>query len=139
MCLLMHDVSVNALQLARLLNSISLRFSLFQLTWSTPQRKRDECSFKGKDLQVRDIHQTKWRDVCIFEHDVSCRFIYCNSSKNQVSLSKVDVGQNLNLRNCPSHHFQFIGSVIALTRPHCNFPESLTRHKGCYQINNPHA
>uniref|UniRef100_A0A672RUW7 Semaphorin-4B-like n=1 Tax=Sinocyclocheilus grahami TaxID=75366 RepID=A0A672RUW7_SINGR len=29
-----------------------LRFSFFQLTWSTPQRKREECSFKGKDLQT---------------------------------------------------------------------------------------
>lgn len=30
-------------------------FSLVQLTWGTPAGKREECSFKGKNLEVRDI------------------------------------------------------------------------------------
>lgn len=29
--------------------------SLFQLTWDTPEMKRDECSFKGKNLQVSEL------------------------------------------------------------------------------------
>lgn len=29
--------------------------SLLQLTWKTPERKRDECSFKGKDLQASEL------------------------------------------------------------------------------------
>lgn len=29
--------------------------SLLQLTWKTPERKRDECSFKGKDLQASQL------------------------------------------------------------------------------------
>lgn len=35
--------------------------SLLQLTWGTPAGKRDECSFKGKNLEVRDIF------FCLFE------------------------------------------------------------------------
>lgn len=28
--------------------------SLLQLTWKTPEQKRGECSFKGKDLQASE-------------------------------------------------------------------------------------
>lgn len=29
--------------------------SLLQITWKTPEKKRDECSFKGKDLQASEL------------------------------------------------------------------------------------
>jgi len=29
--------------------------SLPQLTWKTPEKKRDECSFKGKDLKASQL------------------------------------------------------------------------------------
>lgn len=47
------SLDVNIKQLLDLQNE-SESVSLPQLTWKTPDKKREECSFKGKDLQASD-------------------------------------------------------------------------------------
>lgn len=52
--------NVNPTQLSVLnLQHESDRVSLLQFTWKTPGRKRDECSFKGKDLQASELFMWK--------------------------------------------------------------------------------
>ncbi len=54
---------------------------------------------------------------CLYISAWSAMSIHVTQVRSQIDICKMTV-LNLNWINCPSHYFQFVGPVIALTRPH---------------------